>query len=39
VSTLAFVSLVLFCLWAPGLLLAAYLIWPSHVDTNKGRGK
>jgi hypothetical protein len=31
-STLAFVSLVLFCVWAPDLLLAIYLISPWHTD-------
>ena len=31
--TLGFVSLVLFCLWAPGLLLAVYApISPWHAD-------
>jgi hypothetical protein len=31
-STLGFVSLVAFCLWTPGLLLAVYLISPWHAD-------
>jgi hypothetical protein len=29
-SMLGYISLVAFCLWAPGLLLALYLISPWH---------
>jgi hypothetical protein len=32
-SALGFISLVLFCLWAPGLLFAVYLISPWRADS------